>query len=130
MPAKKQRPGTRTPAGPGAPAQGGPYLRFYHSEALRGQMSAVLTALENADDPEDHRGPLADLVAELTESGMDYYFLRALKLAGAGFVAERSARVGMSGAVTLISSVCRRFIMRMDGPQLLAVAAHIRNLAA
>ena len=92
-------------------------------------MLAVLTALEQADDPEQHRDALADLVADLTEHGMDYYFLRALRLADTGYVAQQSARLGMSGAVKMISSVSRRFIMRMDKAQLLAVAAHIRGLA-
>lgn len=92
-------------------------------------MHAVLDALETADDPEDHRGALADLVAELTESGMDYYYMRALKLSNAGFVAQRSAGVGISGAVRMINTVSRQFIMRMDGKQLLAVTAHIRALA-
>jgi len=35
----------------------------------------------------------------------------------------------MSGAVKLISSVSRKFIVRMDREQLLAVATHIRALA-
>ena len=92
-------------------------------------MDALLDALEAADDPEEHRGALADLVSELTESGMDYYYMRALKLSNAGFVAQRSAGVGISGAVRMISTVSRQFIMRMDGKQLLAVASHIRGLA-
>ena len=92
-------------------------------------MHLVLDALETADAPEDHRGALADLVTELTESGMDYYYMRALKLSNAGFVAQRSAGVGISTAVRMISTVTRQFIMRMDGKQLLAVASHIRDLA-
>jgi hypothetical protein len=115
-----------------APAESdaaGPFLRFHHSEELQARMLAVLTALEEAEDPEDHRAALADLVAELTESGMDYYFLRALRLADSGYVAQQSARLGMSGAVKMISSVSRRFIMNMDRDQLLSVAAHIRSLA-
>jgi hypothetical protein len=107
----------------------GPFLRFHHSEELQARMLAVLTALEEAEIPEDHRAALADLVAELTESGMDYYFLRALRLADSGYVAQQSARLGMSGAVKMISSVSRRFIMNMDRDQLLSVAAHIRSLA-
>ena len=89
------------PAGP-SPEElsSGPSLRFHHSDALQARMHAVLDALETAEDPEDHRGALADLVAELTESGMDYYYMRALKLSNAGFVAQRSAGVGISGAVT------------------------------
>ena len=72
---------------------------------------------------------MADLVAELTEAGMDYYYLRALKLAKVGFVTEQSARLGVSGAVMLINSVSRKFIVRMDKAQLLVVARHIRELA-
>lgn len=92
-------------------------------------MHAVLTALEGADDPEDHREALADLVTELTESGMDYYYLRALKLSNAGTLTQQSAKLGMAGAVKMISGVSRRFIMRMNGKELLAVAGHIRSLA-
>ncbi len=92
-------------------------------------MVTVLSAIEESPDPEEHRADLADLVAELTESGMDFYYLRALRLAGSGYMAQQSARLGMSGAVKMISSVSRRFIMGMDKAQLLAVSAHIRGLA-
>lgn len=107
----------------------GPSLRFHHSEELQARMLAVLSAIEESPDPEEHRADLADLVAELTESGMDFYYLRALRLAGSGYMAQQSARLGMSGAVKMISSVSRRFIMGMDKAQLLAVSAHIRSLA-
>lgn len=106
-----------------------PFLRFYHSDELRARTLAVLGALEEASDPEERRDSLADLVVDLTESGMDYYFLRALKLAKAGFLVEQSARLGMSGAVKLIGTVSRKFIGRMDSAQLLVVSGHIRELA-
>lgn len=126
-PARKSQ--KRTPKSTDSPEAEGPSLRFHHSEKLQSRMDAVLDALEAAADPEAHRGALADLVADLTESGMDYYYARALKLSGAGFVAQRSAGVGISGAVRMISTVSRQFIMRMDGKQLLAVASHIRGLS-
>jgi hypothetical protein len=47
-----------------------------------------------------------------------------------GFVAEQSARLGMSGSVKLIASVSRKFIVRMDGAQLVVVSAHIRALTS
>jgi hypothetical protein len=37
--------------------------------------------------------------------------------------------MGIAGAVKMISSVSRRFIMRMDRKELLAVTGHIRSLA-
>jgi hypothetical protein len=105
-----------------------PSLRFYHSKELRAKTNAVLDAIEAAPDLATHGESMADLVNELIDAGMDYYFLRALKDAKVGFVTERSARLGMSGAVKLISSVSRKFIVRMDKDQLLVVASHIRQL--
>ena len=106
-----------------------PFLRFYHSSDLQARTHAVLSALEAAPELDGHGDALADLVAELTEAGMNDYYLRALKSAKVGFVVEQSARLAMSGAVKLISSVSRKFIVRMDSDQLLVVAEHIRKLA-
>ena len=106
-----------------------PSLRFHHSQALRTKTNAVLDALKATPEHPKHGESLADLVNELIEAGMDYYFLQALKKAQVGFVTEQSARLGMSGAVKLISSVSRKFIVRMDKDQLLVVATHIRELA-
>jgi hypothetical protein len=52
-----------------------PFLRFYHSESLRAKTLAVLATLEKAKDPREHRDALADIVVELTDAGMEYYFL-------------------------------------------------------
>lgn len=106
-----------------------PSLRFHHSKALRSRTESVLKAIDAKPDHPQHGDAMADLVAELVEAGMDYYFLRALKMAEVGFLTEQSARLGMTGAVKLINSVSRKFIVRMDGAQLQIVATHIRSLA-
>ena len=54
--------------------------------------------------------------------------MRARRRAEVGFVAEQTARVGMSGALKLVNSMSRKFIVRMDREQLLVVAQHIREL--
>ena len=76
-----------------------PFLRFYHSESLRAKTLAVLSTLEKAKDSTQHRGSLADIVVELTDSGMGYYFLRPLKLAKTGFFVESSANIGMAATI-------------------------------
>jgi hypothetical protein len=118
---------TKTPAARTAAAQE-PSLRFYHSKALRKRTDTVLSALEAAPEKPQNADAVADLVAELVEAGMDYYFLVPLKQAEVGFLKEQSARLGMTGAVTLINSVSRKFIVRMDADQLLVFASHIRSL--
>ena len=105
-----------------------PSLRFFHSEELRIQTLTVLNAIDTTPDHPKHGQTLADLVSDLVDAGMDYYFLRALKEANVGFVAEQSAKLGMSGAVKLISSVSRKYLERMEPQQLQIVAQHLRTL--
>lgn len=126
--AKAAKPAVK-PVAKVAKPEGELFLRFYHSEDLRAKTGAVFALLEDGADHAKHGSAMADLVAELTEAGMDYYYLKALKLAKVGFVKEQSARLGMSAAVKLINSVSRKFIESMDRYQLAVVAEHLRDLA-
>lgn len=116
----------RTPA---EAAKAEPFLRFHHSEALRKKTLQILAALEDAPDPTQHRDALADLVVELTNAGMDFYFIKQLKLAKAGFIVQQSANLGMIGAMQIMGSVIRNIIGRMDDAQLLSVGGSIRQLS-
>jgi len=84
--------------------------------------------MEKARDATEHRDALADVVIELTNSGMDFYFMKPLKLAKAGFIVEQSASLGMSGVQQVMASVIRQIIGRMESPQLLSVCGSIRKL--
>jgi len=105
-----------------------PFLRFHHSEALRRKTLGVIGAVEQAKDPATHRDDLADLVVELTNCGLDYYFMKQLKLAKPGFLVEQSANLGMAGTQQVMGTVIRQVIGRMGGPQLLSVCGSIRQL--
>jgi hypothetical protein len=126
-PASKSRPPSKVPAKV-SPEIDKPFLRFYHSEALRTKTLALLVTLERAEDPTKHRGDLSSLVMELTSSGMDYYFMNSLKLSRSGFVVEQSARLGLAGVQQVMGSVVRQIIGRMNKPQLLSVCGSIRQL--
>ena len=105
-----------------------PYLRFFHAEALRTKTLEVLAALEQAPDATKHRDDLANVVVNLMNSGMDYYFMRPLKQAKAGFIVEQSANLGLSSVQQVMASVIRQVIGRMDSRQLLSVCGSIREL--
>ena len=122
----KPAPKARAPA---EAAKAGPFLRFHHSQALREKTLRILVALEDAPDPIQHRDALADLVVELTNAGMDYYFIKQLKLAKVGFIVQQSANLGMIGAMQIMGNVIRRIIGRMDDAQLLSVCRSIRQLS-
>ena len=111
-----------------APPAAKPFLRFSFSPSLRDKTLSVLSTLEKAKDKKQHRGALAEIVVELTDGGMDYYFLRPLKQANAGFFVEQSAKLGLAGTTTVMASVIRNVIGGMDGPQLVSVCRSIRDL--
>jgi hypothetical protein len=105
-----------------------PFLRFYHSDELRNRTLTAITALEQAQDPTAHRAALADIAVELTNCGMDYFFMKPLKAAKAGFIIQQSANIGLLGAQQVMGTVIRNIIGRMNAPQLLSVCGSIRQL--
>lgn len=103
-------------------------MRFFYDGDLHVRALQLFDDIENQPDQHHQGEALASLVTDLIQAGMEHYFIRGLKQANMGFVAEQSAKLGVSGAVTLLSSVCRKYIVRMDHPQRLAVAQHMRAL--
>lgn len=87
----------------------------------------VVEAVEQAENPVAHADALADLVVELTNAGLNAYFMQPLKLSKPGFVVEQSASLGMVGVQQLMGTVIRRVIGWMDGAQLLSVCGSIRQ---
>jgi hypothetical protein len=49
-----------------------------------------VTTLEKAKDSTQHRDALADIVVKLTDSGMEYYFLKAAEACQGGFFSSSS----------------------------------------
>ncbi|HOW63100.1 MAG TPA: hypothetical protein P5284_09690 [Candidatus Contendobacter sp.] len=110
------------------PSSEPPSLRFCCPEALHAKTLQVLETLEQAPDPSKHRGPLGDLVVELTNAGMDDYFLQPLRLAKAGFVVQQTANLGVAGATRIMAPMIRNIIGRLDQSQLLSISGYIRHL--
>ena len=107
-----------------------PFLRFHHSHELRAKTLDVLEIVENAEKPTAHSGRLTDLILELTDSGMDQYFLQSLKATKANFVVQQSAALGLSGVQKVMGTVIRNVVGRMDDRQVLSVCGSIRQFMA
>ena len=107
-----------------------PFLRFRHSHELRARTLVVLETIESAEQPSAHAARLTELVLELTECGMDQYFLQSLKATKANFVVQQSAAIGLSGVQRVMGTVIRNILGRMDDRQLLSVCGSIRGFMA
>ena len=104
-----------------------PFLRFHHSLELRVRTLEVLVTVEKAEKATTHVGELTELVLELTDVGMDQYFLQSLKATKANFVVQQSAALGLAGVQKVMGSVVRNILGRMDDRQLLVVCGSIRR---
>jgi len=104
-----------------------PFLRFYHSQKLRDKTIAVLNMIESAEVATDHSGQLIELVIEMTDSGMDQFFLQSMKVAKVNFVVLKSAGLGLASVQKVMGTVVRTIIGRMDDHQLRSVCASIRQ---
>ena len=128
---KPASPARGKPSASSSPVQRAPsskaFLRFYHSDELRTKTLLVLNSIERAEDATAHRDAIADIAVELTNSGLDYYFMKPLRLAKTGFLVEQSASIGMAGAQQVMGSVIRTVIRRMESQQLVSVCGSIRQ---
>lgn len=104
-----------------------PFLRFHHSQELRLKTMEILEKIESADKPTAYSGQLTNLILELTDSGMDQYFLQSLKATKANFVVQQSAALGLSGVQKVMGTVIRNIIGRMNDRQLISVCGSIRQ---
>lgn len=107
-----------------------PFLRFHHSHELRVKTLEVLVAIESAEKATAYSGQLTELVLELTDSGMDQYFLQSLKATKANFVVQQSAALGLAGVQKVMGTVIGNILGRMDDRQLLVVCGSIRKFMA
>lgn len=104
------------------------YVRFPLAAELREKTIQLLDKLEQSQDPTQYRGAFGDLIVELTNDGLDYFFIKPLELAKVGFVKQQSANIGMAGAKSVMRPMVRQIIGGMDKNQLLIICSHIRQL--
>jgi len=103
-------------------------LRFYPAKDLHRRLLLVLDEIETASDATLHNTKLSETVNELTSAGLDYYFIRTLKEAKAGFVTQQSANIGIIGVKQVMAPVVRNIIGRLEHAQLQIIARSIRHL--
>lgn len=103
-------------------------VSFALAPALRARTLKLLARIDREDDPTSLTDDLCALTLTLTESGMDAYFLKAVRDAKLGFVARQTAGLGVSGAIRVLAPILRSVLGGADAAQLRAVSKHIRGL--
>lgn len=111
-------------------ARAKPSLRFFYAASLRTRLEKLLATIERDDCPSRHAEELAAVVGELADAGMEYYFVKPIKDAKLGFVAQQTASLGKAGALRVMAPVFRTVLGSANDAQLRSIGRHIRELMA
>lgn len=105
-----------------------PFFRFTHSKALRVKTLKVLKAIDEGDEPTEQREALCAVIHELTEAGMQFFFLGPLKSLKMGFVVDQAAGLGVNGVLRILGPTIRNIVGRMNAKQLRQVSKVMREM--
>lgn len=103
-------------------------FRFYLSPGLEERLESVLSRIESGKDARRHQAELSETIVALVAEGLDYYILRTVKAAKAGFLLEQTATLGIVGVKQVLGPVVPKIVGRLDHEQMRSVAGTIREL--
>ena len=104
------------------PEAGRAFFAFELSPELLARTEAIIDKLRSAEDRRARLQELIAVVLELTETGLDAYYLKPLELAEVGFASRSAAKVGVAAAGKGIPVIVRKVLGKMSDEQLLTVA--------
>jgi len=105
-------------------------VAFEIDNAQHARILGVVAALRK--DPADRGvvGDLIDLVLDLTDTGLSYFFLHPLELVGVGAIRRKGVEVALGTAGRVLPSVVRSTVRSMDENQLLQLADFIEQMVS
>ena len=111
-------------------AETGGRVAFEIDPTQYARVLGVVAALR--EDPADREvvGSLIDLVLDLTDTGLTYFFLHPLELVSVGAVRRKGAEVAIGTAGRVLPSVVRSTVGSMDEKQLLRLADFIEQMVS
>ena len=103
-------------------------VAFQISPELMARAEAALAAVRE----EPAQGPaveeLVEVVVEMTDRGMDFYYLEPLRRAEAGAMTTSAAKIGIAAAGRGIPAIIRRVVRSLDEEQILSIADFIDEI--
>ncbi len=108
--------------------QGRDLVAFEISPELRQRVEAALAELRAAPDPKTCVPELVGTVLEMTDVGLDYFYLRPLEEVEAGLVARSTAKIGIAAAGKSLPLIVRRVVGSLSKEQLLELADVIEGM--
>ncbi len=104
------------------------YVAFPIPEELRTRTLETLQELRAADSISGYADRLIDLVDEISEHGMRYFFLHPVELVGLNTMAQKTIGVTIQSGKKAVLGVSRQLARRLDEEQLRQIADFLESL--
>lgn len=106
----------------------GPAIRYHLTPDRYQEALAVLTHVENADQPEKEAEQLAKLITTLTKEGLEFFFLHPLRSAKVGIITMKTAEVGVAASSKVFTPVITKVVKSLNRDQILSICHFMREL--
>ena len=108
------------------PAPG--WVAFEIPGELRLQAEQIIERIRADADRRRHAGDLAELVVEMIDRGLDYYFLYPLEEARVGAMTRRAVEFAIGTAGRTLPTVVRKTVKSLNDEQLLSITEFIDHM--
>lgn len=105
-------------------------VAFEIDEDQRSKAVKIVASLREDPASREVAGKLIDLVIDLTDTGLTYFFLHPLELAGVGAIRRKGVGVALATAGRVLPSVVRSTIGSMNESQLLRIADFLEHIVS
>ncbi len=111
-----------------APEDSANLVAFRISPELMERAQAALQAVREDPSDEVRVETLVEVILELTDRGMDFYYLEPLRRAQTGPITTSAARLGLAAAARGIPAIIRRVVSSLDEEQVLSIAGFVDEI--
>ena len=113
-------------AEPGPPAVG--WVAFEIPGELRLRAESIVERLRSDTDKKQHASELVEVVVEMTDRGLHYYFLHPLEQAQVGAMTRGAVELALRTAGRTLPMVIRKTVRSLGNEQLSSVADFIDHI--
>ncbi len=104
------------------------YIAFPIPEDLRNRMLETLEEFRHSQDTQGYADRLMDLVDEISEHGMSFFFLHPVQMVGMSSVAQKTIGATINTGKKAVMGVSRQLARRLDEDQLRTISEFLQSL--
>lgn len=103
-------------------------VAFQISADLRRRAESVVETIRSDPDKKKHAPALVEVVLEMTDAGLHFYFLHPLERAGVGVVTRSAVDLAIGTAGRTLPMVVRKTIQSLNDEQILTIAEFLDEI--